>query len=298
MSIQSLSIVVPGKNCINNCKFCVSRTHEEIIYADVFPKPDIHCMKKKAYIRDLYYAKQLGCNTMMLTGECEPQQNMPFIEWLLNDVNSWEGQMDYGDRPKASIFHNIEIQTTGVGLDKGDRLSKLMEWGVRTISISMSSFDDDMNSQIISNGINKVDIYNLCKTIKEMGFMLRLSLNMNKEFYKYTPEEIFNKAASLGANQVTLRSLYKCGKDCPQDHWIGENCDREKDEEYLNYVRICGNPLEILPYGNMKYSVCGMGTVVDGDCMSKNNPNDIRYLILRPDGHLYTRWDDKGSIIF
>ena len=28
MKIQSLSIVVPTKNCcVNNCKFCVSRTH-------------------------------------------------------------------------------------------------------------------------------------------------------------------------------------------------------------------------------------------------------------------------------
>ena len=34
MDIQSLSIVVPGTKCINNCKFCVSRTHEDIIYDD------------------------------------------------------------------------------------------------------------------------------------------------------------------------------------------------------------------------------------------------------------------------
>ena len=44
----------------------------------------------------------------------------------------------------------------------------------------------------------------------------------------------------------------------------------------------------------------GISTVLDDDCMSKNNTNDgvIRYLILREDGKLYSQWDDKGSLIF
>jgi len=29
MKIQSLSIVVPNKKCINDCKFCVSKMHNE-----------------------------------------------------------------------------------------------------------------------------------------------------------------------------------------------------------------------------------------------------------------------------
>ena len=27
MSVQSLSVVVPNKKCVNNCAFCVSRMH-------------------------------------------------------------------------------------------------------------------------------------------------------------------------------------------------------------------------------------------------------------------------------
>ena len=95
-----------------------------------------------------------------------------------------------------------------------------------------------------------------------------------------------------------MRKLYKCPRACPQNDWIEGNCDSLKDEEYFNYVKICGKPLERLPYGNIKYSVDGAGVVADGDCMAKENVNEIRYLILRPDCHLYTRWDDPASIIF
>jgi hypothetical protein len=29
MKIQSLSIVIPIRNCINKCRFCVSKTHDQ-----------------------------------------------------------------------------------------------------------------------------------------------------------------------------------------------------------------------------------------------------------------------------
>ncbi len=50
----------------------------------------------------------------------------------------------------------------------------------------------------------------------------------------------------------------------------------------------------------MVYSVEGMSTVIDSDCMnSKESNNDtLKYIILREDGKLYCRWDDIGSLIF
>ena len=295
MAIQSLSIVVPGKKCINNCKFCVSRTHEDIVYEDriseivegKWPKR-VSDSRDLKYFKALRYARDLGCTTLMLTGECEPQQNRPFLHFFLTRM------------PKY-LFNNIEIQTTGRGLEKEDILN-LTQLGINTFSISVSSFDDEENNRIIGVPTNgkKINLVELCKNIKDAGCLLRLSLNLNESFY-----HIQNTAGLLrvckqvyGADQVTLRKLYKCGKDCPQDKWIGNNCDINKDVEYFEYIKNNGTPLETLPYGMVKYSLEGVGTVADGDCMAKENITDIRYLILRPDCHLYTRWDDPASIIF
>jgi len=308
MSIQSLSIVVPSKRCINNCKFCVSRTHKDIVYEDKISN-GIKISKEKSnfkysfsspsdlrYRKALRYAKELGCTTVMLTGESEPQQNMPFLRWFLN-LNSLMN----------NLFNNIEIQTTGKGLDK-DTIFDLAERGINTFSISVSSFNDLTNNAIITNNPfldsqnHPTDLKKLCSWIKNAGCLLRLSLNMSNAFYGYDcypPEVIFKKCKEeFGANQVTLRQLYTSDKECPQNDWIRKNCNHEKEEEYFNYIKINGIPLERLPYGNIKYSVDGVGTVADDDCMSKKNLDEIRYLILRPDCHLYTRWDDPASIIF
>lgn len=293
MNIQSLSIVVPGTKCINNCKFCVSRTHQDIIYddyisdniSDTISVPNKLSYFEGFYNRALHYAKDLGCTTLMLTGECEPQQNKKFLEWFFTRTDA------------NNLFHNIEIQTTGAGLTDTD-IIKLRRQGVNTFSISMSSFDSVQNSEIINDVRNPFKLPWLTSRIKVSGSLLRLSLNLNKEFYQYSPEELFKKAKDLGADQVTLRKLYKAPGTCSQNDWIEANCDSLKDDEYFNYVKICGKPLERLPYGNIKYSVDGIGVVADGDCMAKDNLNEIRYLILRPDCHLYTRWDDPASIIF
>jgi hypothetical protein len=240
-------------------------------------------------VKALRYARDLGCTTLMLTGECEPQQNMPFIKKFFNNLLP------------EKLFNNIEIQTTGRGL-KERQIYDLRDKGINTFSISVSSFDDEENNRIIGNDdpLNQINLVNLCKTIKESGCLLRLSLNLNSSFYHIldTAGLLRNCKQVYGADQVTLRKLYKSGKDCEQDKWITSHCNVYKDDDYFQYIRMNGTPLETLPYGMIKYSLEGVGTVADSDCMSKNNTEEIRYLILRPDCHLYTRWDDPASIIF
>lgn len=302
MSIQSLSIVVPGNKCINNCRFCVSRTHQDIVYENKLDE-SIKISEEKSsfkynfssppelrYRKALRYAKDLGCTTAMLTGECEPQQNMPFLRRFLS-INS---------SLMNNLFNNIEIQTTGRGLDK-EKIFDLAERGINTFSISVSSFDDEENNRIIGIEDNKkIKLVELCQNIKDAGCLLRMSLNLNKAFYHIQDTAGLLRTCKqvYGADQVTLRKLYKSGKDCEQDKWIESHCNIYKDDDYFQYIKMNGTLLETLPYGMAKYSLEGVGTVADSDCMAKNNNDEIRYLILRPDCHLYTRWDDPASIIF
>ena len=106
MNIQSLSICVPAKKCINDCKFCCSKMHGDD-YEDRFT-PICSTM---SYIEDmkkrLQYTRDNGCNTLMLTGNNEPQQNKDFLR-VLGIVN----------QSLSNPFKNIEIQTSGAFIDK------------------------------------------------------------------------------------------------------------------------------------------------------------------------------------
>lgn len=104
MKIQSLSLVIPTKKCVNNCPFCVSKMHDND-YSDI---TSVWAQKEfdDAYIERLEYARENGVNTVILTGTGEALQNKAFLD----KFGQWNKQIF---RP----FHVIELQTTGVFLN-------------------------------------------------------------------------------------------------------------------------------------------------------------------------------------
>ena len=293
MNIQSLSIVVPTHGCMNQCKFCVSRMHKEE-YPNLISTNDY--FHRESYKNRMAFARDNGCNTVMLTGQGEPQQNMGFIA----DFAKMNSEL-------TMPFRNIEIQTTGAKMDKYT-LGCLRNNGITTISLSVSCLNnDEVNSNIINGGRTPINLRKLCTEIKEFGFNLRLSLNVTKWIYLYEEpsggfEDIFKYCSEeLKADQVTFRKMYTDGKDTPQAKWISENnVNVIPYFKGLNeYILKNGRYLETLEYGSRRYSVMGMSTVVDEDCMAKSEEKKtLKYLILRPNCKLYTQWDDKGSLLF
>jgi hypothetical protein len=99
-------------------------------------------------------------------------------------------------------------------------------------------------------------------------------------------------------DQLTFRKIYTDGEN-EKTEWIrNHEYPKEKFNEIINYIRENGTPIARLPYGFIQYSVHGISTVIDDNCMSKDNINEMKYAILRPNGKLYSRWDDTGSLIF
>ena len=143
MKIQSLSISVPtGNICVNACKFCVSRTHtnpyEDKISSVVTKGERSHSITDKEFIfsnlieykdyfNRLQFARDNGCNVIVLTGTGEPIQNLRFIRFF-SEINS----------TLTTPFKSIEIQTTGVMLND-ENLYELRQLGVTTISFSISN---------------------------------------------------------------------------------------------------------------------------------------------------------------
>lgn len=298
MNIQSLSIVVPNKACINNCKFCVSRMRKDD-YENKLDLANIDMSGKanyiaKDYLKRMEFARDNGCNTAMITGTSEPQQNKDFLNFFAR-ANSL----------LPSPFKCIEMQTTGAGLDKEYIYFMRNELSLTTISLSTSSLNDKQNKEY--NGTsesNAVDIGHICSLVREAEINLRLSLNLT-DYYNFiesdsdiadTLEEIKTR---FSPNQITFRVLYKSKGECPQNDWIDEHgAKSEVVQRIRDYIQTKGRQLETLPFGTIKYSLDGISTVLDSDCMATKATTDYKYLILRPDCKLYSKWDDKGSLIF
>lgn len=293
--IQSLSIVVPNKKCINDCAFCVSKMHPNDCKNQMDENLPFFDLYFKDYMKRLEYAKERGVETVMLTGNSEPQQNRKFLMFF-------GLMMQMMDSP----FHKIEMQTTGVGLDRNYLRFLRNHVGVNTISLSISSFNDWRNNQIIGTKVNEIKLEELCSNIKEYDFNLRLSINLNQLNFMFdtsnvesSTEMYFRMAESLKADQITFRVLYTSGNNTEQDKWIDRyQIDEDLKRGIYSYIKNNGRLLEILPFGQKRYSVNGMSVVLDDDCMSTQAKKDLKYLILQPDCKLYSKWDDKASLVF
>jgi len=304
IEVQSLSVCVPG-GCPNACKFCVSRMHSSPYVDQIEKNVRFFDLYEKDYTRRLQFARDNGCNTVILTGDGEPLINRNF----LRNFAHWNNSI-------SSPFRWIELQTSGVTLDEEALRFLRNTVGVSTISLSLSDMFDS-NSNMNMNGTPaklRVDIDQLCKEIKRYDFNLRLSLNMTDVYKRFDVYEkcfkevpvdtpiamILERAQKLGADQVTFRKLYVSGDPTiPQNKWIAEHAASDNLLLHIRaYIRDNGRVLEQLPFGAIRYSVGGISVVSDDDCMAVEVKPVMKYLVLRPNCKLYTKWDTSASLLF
>ena len=211
----------------------------------------------------------------------------------------------------------IELQTTGVFLND-ENLKWLREViGVKTISLSVADIFDDLNNLRVIGVPKKLhfNLTELCKKIKEYGFNLRISVNVlncwiniisseinmiYKTYKTYDNDILFKRLHELGTNQVTFRKMWLSGNNSKIDKWITLNTPNDDDffKSLNGYILEKGKLIGKLTFGALQYSVGNISAVVDQDCMSNEIKDELKYVILREDARLYTRWDDKASLIF
>ena len=294
MNIQSLSVCVPAQRCINDCKFCCSKMHATD-YEDRFTDiSDYDCYSQDMRNR-MEYARENGCNTCMLTGNNEPQQNKDFLK-IFSEIN----------KSLLYPFLNIEMQTTGAFIDEAylDFLKRAV--GVTTIAVSIACLDDDdRNRALIQTPDGALTLARFCSQIRQRNINLRLCLNMNDEILVRQPfsvSSIISLCETYGANQITFRALWAPDNLTEQGKWIEQHVTRKTMQligSLKDGIHAEGKYLDTLEYGADRYDYHGFSVVLDDDSMSKKeNKNAVKYLILRPDGHLYSKWDSKASLIF
>ena len=293
MKIQSLSICVPTKKCPNNCHFCVAHMHKKDYKNQIESNKRFVDLYTKDYKNRLMFARDNGCNTIMFTGDGEAITNMTFLEKFA----LWNESL-------PNPFRWLELQSSGILLHDENLRFLRSTIGINTISLSLSSiFSSDVNARYNRTKKSlKVDIDKVCSEIKRYDFNLRLSLNMSDVYNSVNPIDIFNRAKELGADQITFRKLYMSGvaEENEQNKWIEEHKYLDhKWAELRDYILKNGTALEILPFGATKYSIHDFAVVVDDDCMSTEIKGDtFKYLVLRENCKLYSKWEDKNSLIF
>ena len=294
MNIQSLSVCVPAKRCINDCVFCCSKMHDTN-YEDCFTDILRYASYSEDLRKRLAYARENGCNTCMLTGNNEPQQNREFLR-VFSEVN----------RTLKQPFLNIEMQTTGAFIDEEFMDFFRHSVGVTTVALSVACLDDDgKNREMIRTKDENLNLNQLCGAIRRRNMNLRICLNMNDgilEHHSLAPESVISLCGSLGADQITFRALWSPDARTDQGKWI-ESHVTESTHAFIRMlkedIRSKGRYLDTLEYGADRYDYHGFSVVVDEDCMAQEaHRNAVKYLILRPNGHLYSKWDSKASLIF
>ena len=292
MNIQSFSIVVPNKECINKCPFCVSRMVNSNIYPNLMSiDHSTYDYNVREYLKRMKYVADSGCKTLMLTGTSEPQQNKQFLNTfaLLHEI-------------LGKPFTNIEMQTTGVLLDKRpDYLRFLKNFvGVNTVAVSLSSIFKEVNSGLIGNN---VDVKELCRMLKDYGFNVRICCNLTKCFDNDESDPQFLLGflkKDFYADQVTFRKMYVDSYYTEQGKWLERN---KIDERYIKrlakYLMQFPAACQTVYGADIRY-IGGMSVIFDDDCMGKKpkKDNTIKYLILRPNCKLYYSWDDPASLVF
>ena len=301
MNIQSISVCVPAKRCINDCKFCCSKMHAAD-YEDRFTKLNTYDDYIKDMRKRLEYARQNGCNTCMLTGNNEPQQNKEFLR-IFAEIN----------RSLSAPFLNIEMQTSGAYIDDGMLNFLKNTVGVTTIAISVACISNpEKNIELIQTPDKNLNISKLAESIKAKNMNLRICLNMNDHMLDgcnsmEDPEEavkdIISRCKYLNADQITCRALWTSEDGTSQAEWINQNVTsltHDVIKEFKKQAKEDGKYLDTLEYGADRYDFKGFSTVIDEDSMaqSQEKKDSVKYLILRPNGKLYSKWDSKASLIF
>lgn len=272
-----------------------------MVNSDIYPnKMDIndphYDINVREYLKRLNYVANLGCNTVMLTGTSEPQQNKQFLATfaLLH-------------QQLGSPFTNIEMQTTGLLLNgNNDYLRFLRNFvGVNTIALSVNSLSDAENNKILGHKLKdkKIFLEQLCILLKAYDFNIRLCFNLNNAFNWLEAdgkvEELFEDCKhKYHADQLTFRKLYAAEHDTPQGKWIDEHyfsiAAAHALKTALEKFDVIGKTL----YGTNVRDCNGMSTIFDDDCMGKNPTTDVmKYLILRPNCKLYSSWDTPASLV-
>ncbi len=276
MKAQNLTLSVPYKGCDKNCPYCISH----ITWS---PEIDLNLLS-----RNIQKVKKLAdaaaVTNVMITSKGEPFLNLDCIYMFCENFQNYP----------------LEIQTNGIWLSKcsiAERvctLRDLYKFGLNTIAFSIDKLSDLQRYKIMFEDVVQEKIN------------VRVCINVTGLLENTTCTGILREIFKLKTiSQVLFRNITKpvyVDRHTSAIDWINSNVPKEiyeKIQKQFMVEVIHKQPVRILSFGMPIYSYEGISIAFSDYCIQDtHNQDDIRSLIYHQDGHLYTSWADRGSILF
>jgi molybdenum cofactor biosynthesis enzyme MoaA len=292
MKATSLSVNL-RLGCNAKCPFCISH---------VTVKPTTRIDRESDQFMDalgraLAYAAFHRVDTVLITSTGEP----------LLDI---EAVRRVGESAKVFTIPIVELQTNGFLLLKPDgktvmdqtHLDTVRQAGVSTIAISTAAMDPRESATIMGLPA-KHDYLAVASEVVRAGMVCRVSLNLTRDFHMLEFDDYVDTLREHGVHQLTLRSLGlpEVSRDTPAAQRVADWVEKNKLEDDLE-IRLegrivsLGTALRPLPHGEWVYDYRGLSVTVSS-CLTETRREEVRSLILQPDGHVYHSWNHRGSII-
>lgn len=281
MKAQNLSVSLPYMGCNKDplCEYCISHITGFVETNYELMRRNIPKIKK--------IAESTGITTVLLTSKGEPFLDGDWLETFIKKMDLVYFFIQcFNDFP-------LEIQTNGIWLNENkDHISKLQANGLDVIAFSI----DDLATL--------VEYENLFELIKDEGMLTRVCINLTSMISEAINFEIFMSGIKKYAiNQLLIRHISYPSNAVMSERtkWIDRNANINRYERlYDEMITMEQTQLvRILPHGAEIYDVDGIAVSFSDWCIQEiNQTEDIRSLVFLEDGHLYTSWNNKGSIIF
>jgi MoaA/NifB/PqqE/SkfB family radical SAM enzyme len=270
MKAGNLTISIPNVGCNKNCPYCISKITGEV-------EANIDLMKRNI-IKVKVAASSADVASVLITSKGEPTLDFPDLSFFVKQFNSWP----------------VELQTNGIKFAQNPiLLSELFLAGLNTVAYSVDSFN---TLKELSGALEETH---------RLGMLVRVCLNISDRipavYLKF--EHMLKVLSKYPIDQLLVRHLsYPDDSDnSPETEWI------DKHTNYKRYLEIHDTAINIrsaklvrtLPHGAQVYDINGLSVSFSDYCVQVvNNTDDIRSLIFLEDGHLYTSWASKASILF
>jgi molybdenum cofactor biosynthesis enzyme MoaA len=272
MKANNLTISIPYKGCDKNCKYCVSKITGSI----KTNRGQMFCNLHKV----INLARMSQVSSVLLTGKGEPFLNFKDVIIFLGAFREFP----------------LEIQTNGLWLSHHlNRLPTLAESGLNVIALSM-----DECSQETQDRVKK-----LSEATHKAGMILRVTFNVTNKQALSSFRTLLNMCKTFNVDQLTLRNVMTPhhSSETAQSRWIKDNVDPKLypklGQEMRDMCNEKGHHIRSLPYGAEVYDLEGIAVSFSNYCLQDdNNTEDIRSLIFQEDGHVYSSWNSKASILF
>src|SRR3989339_166617 len=192
----------------------------------------------------------------------------------------------------------VELQTSGLHLNE-DNLYYWRESGLHTLALSCVSFDDKVNSKIMSKRGLRWDIDQIIRTARPMHYLIRVAVIMCKGGVDSIDAFLAaaNAAQKAGVHQLTFRKMgtaqqiaTKGGRKIAE--WINQNnTPPELPQKILRFLDEKGSDKQVVPWATI-YSFKGMRVGVTAH-MNRPDMDIARHGVLQPNGRLYADWEGK-----